>query len=100
MTEEKLKGMEYLVANVSDEYRQIITSAINTYGDGDHPVATEQTLSYFTLPYVAYCLGRQYHAVVGMSVFGKTDPDENHLKLHEAHQEILDVIIDALEFGV
>lgn len=38
--------------------REIIVTAINLYGDGEHPVPTRDNLHYFAQDYVLECLGK------------------------------------------
>lgn len=92
--------LTYLITQLSDPEKKLIASAINTYGDGQHPVATPDKLDYFKMGYIAHCLGRQHFSVIGAGLMkAPEEQDEKHLALHSMHDNILDLIEDAIEFG-
>lgn len=42
--------------NISRERKAIIARAINTFGDGAHPMAKDTNLDYFDMTYLLQCL--------------------------------------------
>lgn len=102
MTEEKLTGTEFLLQQLDEAQITIIKSAINVYGDAQHPMATtDDVLKGFKLGYIAHCLGRQHYAMIGAGLMKHPDfQNPKHVHLHEMHDSIIDAIEDAIEFGV
>lgn len=82
--------------------KQLVSTAINTFGDGQHAVATPSTLEYFRVPYVAHCLGRMHYAVIGTKLMDVQDPTglEELLALNEMHDEVIGSMTDYIDDSV
>ena len=64
----------------SVELRTFKCNVINTFGDGDHPFATDTSVEYFNNDYVLELIGRARPNALNDSVVIKLDELEKSLK--------------------
>lgn len=93
---------QYFVDQLTDEQKQLICQAINTYGDGQHPIAMVNSLHLFNPVYIVHCLGKQHWSVIGTHFMNELpeNHDQKKLNLNEMHDEVMQAVTDAIEFGV
>ena len=74
------KAMKLFVQSLEPAELKLVHTAINSFGDGQHPMSDDKTVGYFNFAYVAYCLGRQFQ--------------ESNSEIQELHEGILDKMLD------
>lgn len=75
-------SMSYFVRQLDPDEMKLLYSAINYFGDNQHPMADENTVKFFNIGYVAYCLGKHFQA------------STKDKKVSELHERVLDKLLD------
>jgi len=76
-----------LTVTLTPNERTMVASAINVYGDSQHPMAMPNALDNFDTIYIAHCLGRQHYATIGLS---GSNESIKHSEFAAMHEQICD----------